>query len=294
MPISTLGKKPLFWTVDPGLTPVEYQWFWQKAQGVYIFWEGQGFRTVNLTRKMPTALMDSGVTWAVGPDGPRVSFPDDVGPNAIDLGSVAIWDSLMGGRDRLCLEAYAFYNGNSEAEDEGRLISLANGTAAADHFWMINDQRTDLRFRLKAGGSTSTLIPIFGTFPSNQQVHAFGNYDGVVMSVWSNFSSDTLVAMHEISTLAKTGNVDTGASNNPAVGNVNPGHNDSQTQFHGFIDVVVIYSDFLTGPEIAQRDMDPYGPFRPWFESFPAMFPPALAVPGVIPHRRIPHELLAR
>gem|GEM_PF-2609465 len=71
---------------------------------------------------------------------------------------------------------------------DGRIVSKATGTSTSSHWWMLSTVKKSgkyrLRFRLKADGSTSTLIASSGDLSAGQWVHATVTYDGFKMRIY--------------------------------------------------------------------------------------------------------------
>ncbi len=86
-----------------------------------------------------------------------------------------------------------------------RILSKATGTALQDHYWMLSTIKVGnqirLRFRLKANGSSSTLIASKGDLANGELFHVAATYDGITMHLYKNGV--------EVGSLAKTGKIDT-------------------------------------------------------------------------------------
>jgi putative heme-binding domain-containing protein len=70
-----------------------------------------------------------------------------------------------------------------------RIISKATGEAEHEHYWMLSTFRQEgirLRFRLKTGGHTSTLIAGSGDLPLGKWSHVAATFDGAVMRLFLN------------------------------------------------------------------------------------------------------------
>ena len=122
---------------------------------------------------------------------------------------------------------------------DARILSKAAGTDEAQHLWMlsgINDSgAVRLRFRLRAGGSTATLIGT-AALPTGAWVHVAGVYDGSQMRIYQDAQL--------VGTLAKTGTLATDAGveawigDNPPTAGIRP--------WDGRIDDVRLYASALT------------------------------------------------
>ncbi|MGH7196419.1 MAG: fibronectin type III domain-containing protein [Candidatus Saccharimonadales bacterium] len=126
---------------------------------------------------------------------------------------------------------------------DNRIISKANGSSEQSHYWMLStfkkDTQTVLRFRLKAGGTTKTLIATTGNVPLNQWSHVVARYDGTTMKLYLNGT--------EVGWVGKTGAIDTDPTVGVNIGR-NPGSNSSE--WDGKIDDARVYSRALDAAEI--------------------------------------------
>lgn len=130
-------------------------------------------------------------------------------------------------------------NGNGS---DARFISKAIGETEADHYWMVsllND--TAVRFRLKAGGTTTTLISGPGEITPGAWNHLAVTYDGSRMQIYKN---GVLIA-----STAKSGNVNNGSSIRVALGDQPPGAGDKP--YSGLLDDVRLYDRSLSTSEVA-------------------------------------------
>ena len=125
---------------------------------------------------------------------------------------------------------------------DARIISKASGTDEQDHYWMLSTIEKNgykLRFRLKTGGITSTLIASEGNLETNQWIHVAAVYDGIEMKLYKD---GNLLAR-----TSKTGSIDTNHTISTWIGN-NP---TADRPFNGLIDELKIYNKSLTQEEIA-------------------------------------------
>jgi PKD repeat protein len=153
----------------------------------------------------------------------------------VDLGDV----NIPGG-DSLTISLWI--NADDFDVHDGRLISKASGSAEDLHFWMLSTvNNTGLRFRVKADGSTATLLSNTGEIAPGQWYHVAGTYDGQTMRIYSNGD--------EIASMAKTGPLDDGTGVTVALGNQPPSA--GSDPFDGMIDDVRIYARTLSAAEIA-------------------------------------------
>ncbi|MGE3165422.1 MAG: PQQ-dependent sugar dehydrogenase [Planctomycetota bacterium] len=153
----------------------------------------------------------------------------------VDLGPIA----PVGGTG---LSLACWFRADDFGQADGRLISRATGTAEADHYFMLSTMNgTGLRFRLRAGGSTTTLTSPDGVIAAGAWHHVVATYDGAQMRLYRDA---VLVA-----TTAKTGVVDMDAGVLVALGNQPQGA--GSRPFDGLIDEVRIYDRALALPEVA-------------------------------------------
>ncbi len=127
-----------------------------------------------------------------------------------------------------------------------RIISKAVGTATEDHYLMVSTVKsgsssTHLRFRLKAGGSTTTLIANAGSLENNVWVHFAAVYDGAKMLIYKDGDL--------VGSLAKSGNINTNSSVPVWIG-ANPTQARDRP-WDGSIADVNIYSRALAADEIS-------------------------------------------
>ncbi len=195
--------------------------------------EGAGTVTADASGNGRTGYLTNGAGW--GSPTALLDGADDY----IDTGTFDVTGSA------LTLAAWIHADGfsNCSARD-CRILSKATGTAEADHYFMLSTiasgSDTRLRFRLKTGGSTTTLIASGGDLLAGAWLHAAAVYDGAGMTLYLNGQP--------VGTTAKTGAL----SQNPAVP-VWIGGNPTEPSakpFDGKIDDVRIYERALTQAEI--------------------------------------------
>ncbi|MFH0953203.1 MAG: FG-GAP-like repeat-containing protein [Verrucomicrobiota bacterium] len=123
-----------------------------------------------------------------------------------------------------------------------RFVSKATGTAEQDHYWMLSsyDDTDRLRFRLKTGGTTTTLIADTGKNLTNGNwIHIAAVYDGSAMMLYQ----DGALA----GSTAKSGGLSSNDSVQAWIGANPPG---AAEPFDGVMDEVRIYRVALTQEEI--------------------------------------------
>jgi hypothetical protein len=144
--------------------------------------------------------------------------------------------------------------------DDARLVSKATGVTETEHYWMLSTYPGGaLRVRLKAGGSTTTLISSAGELTAGPWYHVAATYDGSVLRLFK----DGL----EIAVAGKTGSVDTNPGVPAALGDQPQGGR----PFDGLFDDVFIYNTALDAGELLElmQLTDPPSPliFIDGFES---------------------------
>jgi hypothetical protein len=137
-------------------------------------------------------------------------------------------------------------NGSQVTKHDQRFISKATNVSENAHYWLLGTAVTNagprLRFRLKTGSTTTTLIAYAGTLPIDGWYHAAATYDGAVMRLYFNGQ--------EVGSTPKTGAV----AQNPSVP-VNIGRNPNGpqvTHLHGSLDDLRIFDRGLTAAEVRQ------------------------------------------
>jgi hypothetical protein len=169
----------------------------------------------------------NGPLWVPGKLGQALSF--DGADDFVDLGIMDVSGSA--------LTIAAWIKADGFATDDGRILSRAVGSAEQDHYFMlstINNGGIKLRFRLRTGTSTSTLLASSGTLPVGQWVHVAAVYDGSAMILYKDGV--------EVGRRAKTGALATSATTRAAIGR-NP---QPYAPFDGTIDDVRVYTRALT------------------------------------------------
>ncbi len=156
-----------------------------------------------------------------------------------DLVALGELDVTAGGSgdDGLTLAAWVKASSFSDL----RILSKATGTSEQDHYWMLStivSSGNRLRFRLKTGSTTTTLIASSGTLNTDTWHHAAATYDGSTMKLWLDGG--------EVGSAAKTGTVAANASVGAAIG-ANP---DGQRSWNGLIDEACVFDRALTAQEL--------------------------------------------
>lgn len=164
--------------------------------------------------------------------------------DAVDLGTFDIDSS------ELTLSAWIQIDDFDQMD--GRVLAKADGVQEADHIWMLSTIASAgdhvLRFRLRTGGSTTTLIATGTPLPTGSWIHVAATYDGSTMRIWQNGV--------DVAQAAKTGMIDTDPTMPVAVGN-QPARD---RPFDGRIDEVRLFDRSLDPSEI-QRLASFHRPF---------------------------------
>lgn len=153
----------------------------------------------------------------------------------VDLGTM---DDVSG----LGLTVAFWFNADDFEIHDARFISKASGVQDEDHYWMVSTlNETAVRFRLKAGGTTSTLISGEGAVTLNTWHHLAATYNGSQMHLYVDGS--------RVASQDKSGQIDTNASVLAVLGNQTPGAGDRP--FDGLIDDVRVYNRALGSNSIS-------------------------------------------
>jgi hypothetical protein len=193
--------------------------------------EGNGTTTAD-SAATRTATLQNGVTWTTGRIGAAVNM--DGANDYIALPQLVVTGSSM------TLAAWV-KNSSFPSGVNQRFISKANGATEDSTYWMLgltNNGQNRLRFRLRAGGETTTLIAATGTLQLNVWYHAAATYDGTTMRLYLNGT--------EVGSVAKSGSLSRGSDVAVNIGRSPEGSN----YLRGAIDDVRIYSSALTPAEV--------------------------------------------
>ena len=190
--------------------------------------------TIDASGNGHTGLLVNGPEWT---DGPALDF--DGADDYVDAGAFDVPGSA------LTLAAWIFPQdlANCPAND-CRILAKSTGTAEDAHHFMLSTidsgGATRLRFRVKTGGVTSTLIASSGDLTEDEWRHAAAVYDGSEMRLYLDGSP--------VGSTSKSGAL----SLDPAVPvwiGGSPG-GASERPWDGILDEVRIYDRALTQPEI--------------------------------------------
>ncbi len=211
--------------------------FVEESDGLVGYWpldEGSGTTTLDASGNGHTGTLVNGPLWI---DGPSLDF--DGLDDHIDVGTFDVTGTAM------TLAAWIFPEDldNCVARD-CRIVSKATGTAENDHFFMLSTiqsgNETRLRFRLKTGGTTSTLIASSGSLSENTWQHAAAVYDGSSMLLYLDGAL--------VGSTSKTGSLTADDSVSVWIGGNPP--SGTERPWDGLLDEVRIYGRALTAAEI--------------------------------------------
>jgi hypothetical protein len=156
--------------------------------GLVAWWpfdEGGGSVAVDASGNGHTGFLTNGPQWVAEPAGAALDF--DGSNDYLDAGSFDVSGSA--------LTLAAWVNAENLANcssNDCRILSKSTGTAEADHYFMLStisdSGASRLRFRLKTGGTTTTLIASRGDLQENVWVHVAAVYDGAKMELFLNGS----------------------------------------------------------------------------------------------------------
>ncbi|MFG0316457.1 MAG: LamG-like jellyroll fold domain-containing protein, partial [Planctomycetota bacterium JB042] len=181
-----------------------------------------------------------GATWTTDqPD------PSKAGGHALDfdgVDDVVTVDGLDVGGEGVSFSAWI--RADDFGQMDGRILSKATGVQDDEHHWMLSTIAAGggyrLRWRLKAGGSTSTLIASAGDLVPGVWTHVAAVYDGQTMTLYRDAVP--------VGVLPKQGALATDPTVGVAIGNQPPGA--GARPFDGRIDELRIYSRALSPEEV--------------------------------------------
>jgi hypothetical protein len=146
--------------------------------GYWPFDEGNGTVTVDASGNGHTGVLVNGPEWSNGPALDFDGVDDYVEVGTFDVPGTA-----------LTLAAWILPQelANCPATD-CRIVAKATGTAEDAHYFMLSTIDAGgsprLRFRVKTGGVTTTLIASSGDLPEGEWRHAAAVYDGAEMRLY--------------------------------------------------------------------------------------------------------------
>ncbi|MFH0907736.1 MAG: FG-GAP-like repeat-containing protein [bacterium] len=189
----------------------------------------------------------SGAAWVGGYRDNALSF--DGNNDAVDAGAFDVTGT------GITITAWVKLD-STYIDNDQRIVSKAIGSAEQDHYWMLStttvgpDRR--LRFRLKTGGSTTTLIASSGDVMLNTWLHVAASYDGSAMRLYLGGA--------EVGTAAKSGTIGGSGSAGVMIG-ANPPS--VYAPFKGLLDDVRIYNTGLDASAVQAVMNDTAQPSAP-------------------------------
>ncbi len=210
------------------------------TDGLLAYWkadESSGMIARDFTGSHDGTLMN-GPVWQ--PSGGKIggAMEFDGVDDYVEIGTI----DIIGGAG---LTLALWFKADDLFSSYARLISKAMGsTTDEEHYWMLGTGESDgtgLRFRLKAGGSTTLLKTSAGQIAPGTWYHIAATYDGNQMRLFKNGV--------QVASTNKSGAVDTNSNVWAAIGNQPAAA--GNWPFDGVIDEVRVYNRALSTAEIA-------------------------------------------
>lgn len=208
------------------------------AQGLLGYWplnEALGVTAYDLSayhRDGPLINMESD-NWISGRDGITLDFDGE--NEYVDLGRTF---DIIGEELTLSL----WFNTDDISTCGGRMLSKSSGSGESDHFWMINVCNDKLRTRIKAGGSTITVLSDAQTIAAGVWYNVVVVYDGVDVILYQDGI--------EIARSAKTGTIGT---DNTVLVTIGKNGDDVGNEYDGKISNAMVYERAWSPEEVARR-----------------------------------------
>ncbi|MFC1620993.1 DUF2341 domain-containing protein, partial [Candidatus Omnitrophota bacterium] len=172
----------------------------------------------------------------------RNALDFDMTNDYVNLGTM---DVVAGGAGDDGITIEAWFKADSFSTDDERIISKASSTSEEGHYWMLGVTDTAgvyrLRFRLRTGTTTTTLIATSGDLQAGVWTHAAVTYDGTDMKIHKDGT--------QVGTVGKTGTIATSGSVSANIGR-NPGTGGDATVWDGLIREVRIWDIGRTQQQI--------------------------------------------
>ncbi len=202
------------------------RWSFEEGSGTVVLDSSSGALNGTVAGATWSQQTADGSAWALDFDG----VDDQVDMGTFDLGGSAFTIAL-------------WMRADDFGQMDGRFVSKASGVQPDDHYWMVStilqSSETRLRFRLRTGGSTTTLIAGSGALATGVWTHVAAVYDGAEMRLYKDGV--------EVGSTPKSGAVDTDPLVPVAFGD-QPG---GTRPFDGLLDEVRLYDRALTVEELA-------------------------------------------
>ena len=205
--------------------------------GLVGYWpldEGTGTTTADVSGSGHLGTLVNGPVWTSD-----VALDFDGVDDYVDVGTLDVIGNAM--------TISAWFNAEDLANcgaRDCRIVSKATGVQEQDHYFMVSTIKsgsdTRLRFRLKTGTITTTLIATSGILSENQWIHVAAVYDGSTMRLYKDGA--------EVGTRNKTGTIATDPTVSVWIGG-NPSAA-THRPWDGLIDDIRIYDRALTPQQI--------------------------------------------
>lgn len=202
----------------------------QDVVASWAFSEGSGTVTADQSGNGRIGKL-LGATWTTGYTGSGLLFNGST--SYVDAGAFDVSGNVF--------TISTWFKATTIPNTDPRIISKATGAGEQDHYWMLSLTESGgsrLRFRLKAGGTTRTLVADGQTVPAGQWVHAVATYNGATMRLYQNGV--------EVGSIGASGLMDSNASAPVSIGS-NP---NMYGVFNGAIDEVRLYKRALSSTEV--------------------------------------------
>ncbi|MEM7165772.1 MAG: LamG-like jellyroll fold domain-containing protein [Planctomycetota bacterium] len=208
--------------------------------GLRAYWpfdEGSGLTTADSTGNGSDGTLQQPTWSGITTDGSPFSLRFDGVDDRVALGNLDIPGQTLTLAVRFRIDDFGVV--------DGRLLSKAFGIQEPEHYWMLStipsEGQQRLRFRLRAGGITTTLIATAGNLFAGVWYHAAAVYDGATMKLYLNGA--------EVGSTPKIGSIDVNPGVGAAIGNQPAAA--GPRAFDGFIDDVRIYDLALSATAVS-------------------------------------------
>ncbi len=207
--------------------------------GRWSFEEGQGAIALDSAAGIWNGQIE-GAAWTT--EGVGSHFP---GPKSGALEFNGSGDRLIVGTPDVAgnqLTITAWIRADDFGVADARILSKARSSQEQDHLWMLSTVQqggqAHLRFRVRAGGTTSTLVGSGQALRPGEWTFVSATYDGQAMRLF--------VDGRRVGMMPKSGSIATAPSMLAAIGNQPAG----DRSFDGLIDEVRLYSRALSRAEL--------------------------------------------
>lgn len=143
-----------------------------------------------------------------------------------------------------------------------RIISKTTSPTPSDHYWMLSTDSTNgnnfLRFRVKTGGTTTSLVATLGALSNNTWYHVAATYDGANMKLFLNGN--------QVGSTPKTGTLNTDPTVEAWIGGNPP--TDNSHPWYGGIDEVRIWNTARTQIQLQDNRNKEIPPNEPGLQAY--------------------------